>query len=107
MVGFGWASHTYAAGYCWRVQKPHLIIPDGFTNNWVSAYALVADHYHRDDLSGGGLVADWCGGTTPSKATFRFKLLLTKVTCSMAALVIPGGSVNTFTLRRGRVCTSA
>lgn len=44
-----------------RVQKPHLIIPDGFTNNWVSAYALVADYYHRDDLSGwwlsGGLVS--------------------------------------------------
>ncbi len=51
-----------------RVQKPHLIIPDGFTNNWVSAYALVADHYHRDDLSGwwlsGGLV--WWHNTIQS-----------------------------------------
>jgi hypothetical protein len=58
----GWVgkSHIRARVLMARVLKPSLVVPDGFTNNWVSAYALVGDYYHREDLSGwwisGGLV---------------------------------------------------
>ncbi len=42
------------------VKKPDWIIPDGFTNNEVKAYALLGDYFLKDDWSGwwigGGLV---------------------------------------------------
>lgn len=35
-----------------QVRKPGIIVPDGFTDNWVTAYALVGDYFLRDDMSG-------------------------------------------------------
>lgn len=35
-----------------RVHKPDLIIPDGFTNNWVTAYALVGDYFLKTNWQG-------------------------------------------------------
>jgi hypothetical protein len=42
------------------VNKPDFIVPEGFTNNHVNAYALLGDYFLRDNWSGwwlgGGLV---------------------------------------------------
>lgn len=43
-----------------RVKKPQIVVPDNFKNNWVNAYALLADYSINDSWKkwwvGGGLV---------------------------------------------------
>lgn len=53
-------SHVRARALVAHVNKPSFIVPDGFTNNIVTAYALVADYFLKEKFSGwylsGGLV---------------------------------------------------
>jgi hypothetical protein len=53
-------SHLRARVLVAHVHKPSFIVPNGFTNNVVTAYALLGDYFLKDDFSGwsigGGLV---------------------------------------------------
>ena len=53
-------SHLRGRALVARVYKPSFIIPDGFTNNTVTAYALVGDYFLKEDWKGwwisGGMV---------------------------------------------------
>lgn len=53
-------SHVRARALVAHVHKPSFIVPSGFTNNVVTAYALLGDYFLKPDFSGwsigGGLV---------------------------------------------------
>lgn len=57
-----WAgkSHIRVRVLIARVHKPAIIVPDGFTNNIVTAYALVGDYFFKENWTGwwmsGGMV---------------------------------------------------
>ncbi len=55
-------SHMRARALVAHVNKPSFIVPNGFTNNIVTAYALVGDYFLKDNFSGwyvGGGVVIW------------------------------------------------
>lgn len=48
--------HVRARGVLAHVHKPDFITPNGFTNNQVTAYAILLDYFHKREWSG------WWGG---------------------------------------------
>lgn len=50
----GWAGkdHVRVRALTAHVHKPEWITPEGFTNNQVTAYALLGDYFLKDDWSG-------------------------------------------------------
>jgi hypothetical protein len=45
-------SHVRVRGLVAHVNKPSFIVPDGFTNNIVTAYAVVGDYFLKNDFEG-------------------------------------------------------
>ena len=58
-----------------RVYKPSFIVPSGFTNNTVMAYALVGDYFLKDDWNGWWI----SGGMVLWKSTIQSDLQLSTV----------------------------
>lgn len=53
-------SHTRVRALTARVHKPDIFVPEGFTNNRVTAYALVVDYFLKENWKG------WWLGTGPT-----------------------------------------
>lgn len=49
---FAAKGHVRVRALMAQVRKPGIIVPDRFTDNWVTAYALVGDYFLRDNMSG-------------------------------------------------------
>lgn len=52
-----WAgkSHLRFRALTAKVKKPDIIVPDGFTNNWVTAYAILGDYFLKENWQGWNL----------------------------------------------------
>jgi hypothetical protein len=52
--GSVWAgkSHLRFRALTARVKKPDVMVPDGFTNNWVTAYAVLGDYFRKENWKG-------------------------------------------------------
>lgn len=49
-----WAgrSHLRMRALTARVNKPDLIVPEGFENNWVTAYAVLGEYFRKEKWNG-------------------------------------------------------
>lgn len=75
--GGAWIGHSHWRGRALfaRVYKPSFIVPDGFTNNTVNAYALVGDYFLKEEWR------DWwiSGGIVLWQSTIQSDLKLSTV----------------------------